>query len=70
MVGAEVGVEQRRNPSAQPLVVTWYLDINTEPGCSRATDPHMTLDCSLSWTSVWLQLAAWTTEIRMAPVAA
>lgn len=69
MVRAEVGVEQRK-PSAQPLVVAWCMDINTVPGCSGATDPHMTLDCSLSWTSAWLQLAAWATQIRMAPVAA
>ena len=31
------------------LVITWPTDLNTDPGSSKATDPHMTLGCSLSF---------------------
>lgn len=31
--------------SSWPLMVTGVMDINTDPGCSRVTDPDMTLSC-------------------------
>lgn len=31
------------------LVITWPTDLNTDPGSSKATDPHMALGCSLGF---------------------
>lgn len=47
-------MQQHRTWSpTRPLLVTWTIDINTEHGCSRASDPNVDLSCNMTATSPW-----------------
>lgn len=50
----QLGPRQRLKPGTfpWPLVVTWIKDINTDPSCCRAMNPHVTLSSSMGWDFV------------------
>lgn len=41
--------QARVRASSPQKVITWPTDLNTDPGSSKATDPHMALGCSLGF---------------------
>jgi hypothetical protein len=52
-LGQQNGPRQQSTPgtSTWPLVVTWTMDINTDPCLCRATDPDTVLSSSVDWAS-------------------
>lgn len=42
----------RLRASAQPLMVTGAMDINTFPGYGRTTDPYMAINCSAGLVNI------------------
>lgn len=60
--------QHRPQIRACSLMVTWTMNINTDPSCSRASDPDMALRSSKDPKSSWLQVAAQATCISMASI--
>lgn len=48
-------------------MVTQDMDINTDPGCSKTTDPDKTLGGSMDLDITWPQVAFQATQINMPP---
>lgn len=54
----------------QPLVVTWAMDFNIDPGYSPTRGVDMALDVAWVQISPWPKVVVQATQTSMAPVAA